>query len=80
MNVYLCVCLLSSSFGESISFVGACTGASKEAKEIRSEYEDAIADLTKIGESIPKKERKTVLYEISTPTSDFPARGWPARR
>ena len=58
--------------GESISFVGACTGASKEAKEIRSEYEDAIADLTKIGESIPKKERKTVLYEISTPTSDSP--------
>lgn len=61
-----------SEIADSITFVGACTGSQEKAEAIRSDYESTVSDLTAIGDSIPEDERKTVLYEISTPTSDSP--------
>ena len=59
--------------GETITFVGDCTGTQAKAEAISRDYSSAIADIKKIGDGIPKEERKSVLYEISTPTSDSPA-------
>ena len=59
--------------GETIIFVGDCTGTQAKAEAISRDYSSAVADIKKIGDGIPKEERKSVLYEISTPTSDSPA-------
>lgn len=57
---------------DSITFVGACTGTKERAEEINSDFESAVSDIKEIGDGIPDDEKKTVLYEISTPTSDSP--------
>ncbi|MGN1023826.1 MAG: ABC transporter substrate-binding protein [Lachnospiraceae bacterium] len=57
---------------DSITFVGACTGTKEQAEEINSDFETAVSDIKDIGDAIPEDEKKTVLYEITTPTSDSP--------
>jgi iron complex transport system substrate-binding protein len=55
-----------------ILFIGACLGADEKATEIVDEMEESIKQMKEIASSIPEEERKTVLYELSTPTADFP--------
>lgn len=61
-----------SEIADNITFVGTCTGTAEKAEEIRTEYENTVADLKAIGDGILEDEKKTVLYEISTPSSDSP--------
>ena len=61
-----------SEIADNITFVGTCTGTAEKAEEIRTEYENTVADLKAIGDGISEDEKKTVLYEISTPSSDSP--------
>lgn len=57
---------------EDIQFIGACIGAEDAAAEIVAEMEAHIAELKDIAADIPEEEKKTVLYELSTPTADYP--------
>ena len=59
--------------GETITFVGDCTGTQDKAEAINRDYSSAVSGIKKIGDGIPKEEKKSVLYEISTPTSDSPS-------
>ena len=65
----------SSSLAEiesDIQFVGACIGADEKAAEIVDEMEKSIEEIKGIAATIPEEEKKTVLYELSTPTADYP--------
>lgn len=57
---------------EDILFIGACIGADEKAETIVDEMERGIAELKEIAAAIPENEKKTVLYELSTPTADYP--------
>ncbi|MBO6214932.1 MAG: ABC transporter substrate-binding protein [Lachnospiraceae bacterium] len=55
-----------------IEFIGGCVGTEKEAKTIIDDMKSEIEEVKKIAEDIPEDQKKTVLYELSTPTPDFP--------
>lgn len=55
---------------EDIRFIGSCVGADKKADEIVKAMKDTINELQKIGSGI--SDKKSVLYELSTPTPDYP--------
>lgn len=57
---------------EDILFIGACIGAEDAAAEIVEEMEESIEAIKAIAADIPEDEKKTVLYELSTPTPDYP--------
>lgn len=57
---------------EDILFIGACIGAEDAAAEIVEEMEENIEAIKAIAADIPEDEKKTVLYELSTPTPDYP--------
>ncbi|MBQ7678741.1 MAG: ABC transporter substrate-binding protein [Butyrivibrio sp.] len=74
-NAGICVADIPSSASLSdieadIQFIGACVGADKKASDIVKTMEASIQELQKIGAGITDK--KTVLYEMTTPTPDFP--------
>ena len=58
--------------GESIEFIGACTGTYDEAAEIVEEMNATIAEIKELAATIADDEKKTVLYETNTPTPDYP--------
>lgn len=58
---------------KSIDFIGSCVGASDEASAIVTDMQDTIDEIAKIAETIPEEDKKSVLYESSTPSSDSPA-------
>lgn len=75
--VGICVADIPSSSSlaeieEDILFVGACIGADDQAAKITEDMEQSIAELREIAATIPEDEKKTVLYELSTPTADYP--------
>ncbi len=53
-----------------ILFIGACVGRSAEAAAITASMDKSIDEIRTIGAGIP--EKKSVLYELSTPTPDYP--------
>ncbi len=53
-------------------FIGEAVDAADEAQVIIDEMNDMLAVIEEIGASIPEEEQKTVLYEISTPSADYP--------
>ncbi|MBQ9512776.1 MAG: ABC transporter substrate-binding protein [Lachnospiraceae bacterium] len=55
-----------------LQMIGDSVGKGAEAKEFVDEMRASVEELKAIGESIPEEERKTVFYEFSTPTPDFP--------
>lgn len=57
---------------EDIQFVGSCVGESDAASAIVTDMQKTVDEVKAIGSSIPENEKKTVLYEMSTPTADSP--------
>ena len=57
---------------EDIRFIGACVGKSKEADELADGMQEKIEELSGIGSSIPEDEKKSVLFELYTPSADNP--------
>lgn len=58
--------------GESITFVGSCTGTYDEAASIVDQMYATIEEIQEIASTISDDEKKTVLYETNTPTPDYP--------
>ena len=74
-NAGICVADIPSSSSlegieEDITFIGACTGTSKKASEIVNDMKKSIDEIKKVSSKI--SDKKTVLYEMSTPTADYP--------
>ena len=57
---------------EDITFIGACVGKNAEAEAIVDDMQQKIEELAEIGNSIPEEEKKTVLFELFTPSADYP--------
>ena len=57
---------------KNLQFIGDCVGESAQMKEIVDEMKATVDEIKAIGASIPEEERKTVFYEFSTPTPDYP--------
>ena len=57
---------------EDIRFTGNCVGAGAAAADIAAQMQKSVDELKKIGTGIAESDRKQVLYEMSTPTSDAP--------
>ena len=51
-------------------FIGTCVGKAAETDVIIAAMEETIGEIKKQAEGI--SEKKTVLYEMSTPTADYP--------
>lgn len=58
--------------GESIIFIGSCTGTYDEAQEIVDSMNDTIDKIKEIAATISDDDKKVVLYETNTPTPDYP--------
>ena len=57
---------------EDIRFIGACVGMGEEADAIAEDMQNKIEELAEIGSSIPDEEKKSVLFELYTPSADNP--------
>ena len=57
---------------EDIRFIGACVGKSEEAEAIADDMQEKIEEFSEIGSSIPEEEKKSVLFELYTPSADNP--------
>ncbi len=57
---------------DNLLFIGTAVGAAEEAQAIVDDMKETIAQIEEIGAAIPEEEKKTVLYEISTPSADYP--------
>jgi iron complex transport system substrate-binding protein len=57
---------------EDISFIGAATNTQENASLIISDMETAIEEFAAISATIPEEEKKTVLFELFTPSADSP--------
>ena len=57
---------------EDIRFTGNCVGAGAAAADIAAQMQKSVDELKKIGAGIADSDRKKVLYEMSTPSSDAP--------
>ena len=56
-----------------LSFIGSVVGEDENAEAIVADFHDFVEEVKAIGATIPEEEKKTVLYEISTPTPDYPS-------
>ena len=73
----VCVCDIPSSASlkdiqEDIRFIGAVVGLSDEAEAIVSQMQASMDELSAIAATIPAEEKKTVLFELFTPSADYP--------
>ncbi len=73
----LCVADIPSSpsikaVEEDLLFIGSCIGDEGAAQELVDEMEDTIAEIKEIAATIPEEEKKTVLFELFTPSADYP--------
>ena len=57
---------------EDIRFIGACVGKGEEAEAIADDMQEKIEEFSEIGSSIPEEEKKSVLFELYTPSADNP--------
>ena len=57
---------------EDIAFIGAATSTADEADAIVNEMKASIEEITAISATIPEDEKKTVLFELFTPSADSP--------
>ena len=57
---------------EDISFIGTVVGEEEKADAIVEEMDNTIQEIQAIGESIPEEEKKSVLFELYTPSADNP--------
>lgn len=73
----ICVCDIPSSaslddINKDIEFIGAVVGKSDEAAKINEEMSASIDEIKEIADTIPEEEKKTVLFELFTPSGDTP--------
>ncbi|MBQ1681372.1 MAG: ABC transporter substrate-binding protein [Agathobacter sp.] len=73
----VCVCDFPSSASlaeiqEDIKFIGTITGLSDKANAIVEQMQASMDELAKIAATIPEEEKKTVLFELFTPSADTP--------
>ena len=73
----LCIADIPSSesladIEEDLLFIGSCVGKYDESAAIADEMETMKAELSELGSAIAEEDKKTVLYELSTPTADYP--------
>ncbi len=71
----VCVADIPSStsiaeIAEDLRFLGVCVGKAEETETIVKAMNDTVESIRKQAQDI--KEKKTVLYEMSTPTADYP--------
>ncbi|WP_049945276.1 ABC transporter substrate-binding protein [Butyrivibrio sp. AC2005] len=57
---------------EDITFIGQCVGEADAAKRIVDDMQAKIDEFAAIGSTIPEEEKKTVLFELYTPSADNP--------
>ncbi|MBR4992619.1 MAG: ABC transporter substrate-binding protein [Lachnospiraceae bacterium] len=57
---------------EDIIFIGKCTGTEDKAQEIVDQMKSDIEAIKTIAATIPEEEKKTVLFELFTPSADYP--------
>ena len=57
---------------DDILFIGACVGKSAEAEAIVDDMQEKLDTFSESGSSIPEEEKKTVLFELYTPSADNP--------
>ncbi len=57
---------------DDIRFIGACVGKGEEAEAIADDMQEKIEEFSEIGSSIPEEEKKSVLFELYTPSADNP--------
>ncbi len=57
---------------EDLQFIGDCVGASDDAAAIVEDMEVQLKKYDELAATISDDEQKTVLYEVSTPTADYP--------
>ena len=55
-----------------MNFIGICVGKQDEANKLSGEMKEVVSKVEEIAATIPEEERKNVLYEIFTPTADYP--------
>ena len=73
----LCVADIPSSasledIAKDIIFIGQCTGTDEGAEELVNEMDAALSEIQAIAATIPEEEKKTVLFELFTPSADYP--------
>ncbi len=73
----LCVADIPSSpsikdVEDDLLFIGKCIGDEAAAQELVDEMEETIAEIKEIAATIPEEEKKTVLFELFTPSADYP--------
>ena len=57
---------------EDLLFIGECVGETGKAQALVDEMEEAISEIREIADTIPEEEKKTVLFELFTPSADYP--------
>ena len=55
-----------------ILFIGQCVGMDSEAETVCKNMDEAIATISDLAAQIPEEERKTVLFELYTPSAESP--------
>ena len=73
----VCVCDFPScdslaAIQEDIRFIGQIVGRESEAASIVDKMQASMDELAAIAAKIPEDERKTVLFELFTPSADYP--------
>lgn len=73
----VCVCDIPSSSSladiqEDIRFIGSVVGLSDEAEKIVTDMQTSMDELAAIAATIPEDEKKSVLFELYTPSADYP--------
>ncbi len=57
---------------EDLLFIGHCVKEDEKAKALADDMEKAIEEIKAIAATIPEEEKKTVLFELYTPSADYP--------
>lgn len=73
----VCVCDIPSSASladiqADMEFIGAVVGKADEAKAISEQMQASIDEIKAIAATIPEEEKKSVLFELYTPSADYP--------
>ena len=57
---------------EDLMFIGQCVGMEREMEVLVNLMESNIEEIKEISATIPEDEKKTVLFELFTPSADYP--------
>ena len=57
---------------EDLVFIGQCVGNEAAGQKLADDMQAALDELAAIAATIPEEEKKTVLFELFTPSADYP--------